>query len=109
MDDVYFVANHHSFFQASINFGNLTRSLKKNYPLLSTLTKLKKVVFQNENYYCVVGGQKGGIMRVYDNNSNKLVFSDSGYIGHTNRNQIIRLTMVWKDCRVIFLHENETK
>ena len=108
MDDVYFCMNHHSFFQASINFGNLNKVAKEELSFTKYFDKAKKVVFQNENYYCVVGGQKGGIMRVYDINSNKLVFSDSGYIGHTNRNQIISSQWSEKDCRVIFLR-NENK
>ena len=108
MDDVYFCMNHHSFFQASINHKNFNNVITKKPFFTKYFKKARKLVFQNKNYYCVVGGQKGGVMRIYDINNNKLIFSDSGYIGHSKRNQIISTQWSEKECNVIFL-ENDNK
>lgn len=93
MENRYFPESQYEFLQAYLDFTpRFNEEIKLPYE-----TKLFKKYFRDarifiineENYYAVVGVNKGGVLKIYSINPPKLIYSDAGLIGTLKSGEMI--------------------
>ena len=93
METRYFPESQYEFLQAYLDFTpRFNEEIKLPYE-----TKLFKKYFNDarifiineENYYAIVGVNKGGVLKIYSINPPKLIYSDAGLIGTLKGGEMI--------------------
>ena len=82
------ILNNYMF--STIYFNKKIKSLK--LPFQNSFTKLYKeagiFIHSSKNYYLIFGISKGGVIKVYCKKTNKLIYSNSGYVIKSRENHI---------------------
>lgn len=93
LDDFYITFFLHYFFQAYDNYHpriyDAVLPCKCN-PVTKYFPENGNLIVRRDNYYMVVGGNKGGVLRIYSCDANPdLVFSDCGFLGVLDNGKVI--------------------
>lgn len=93
LDDFYITFFAHFFFQAYDNYRPriYNSSLPSNgEPLVKYFSENGNLIVKKKDYYMVIGGKKGGVVRIYGcGKEPNLIFSDCGFQGILECGQMI--------------------
>jgi len=111
LDDFYITFFLHYFFQAYDNYRPRIYDVAlpwKSNPTTKYFSENGNLIIRRDNYYMVVGGNKGGVIRIYSCDANPdLVFSDCGFLGILDNGRMIS-NQLWGSSTPVFNEKNDT-
>lgn len=112
LDDFYTTFFLHYFFQAYDNYRpriyDVALPCKRN-PITKYFPENGNLIIRRNGYYMVIGGNKGGVTRIYscDVDHPDLVFSDCGFLGVLDGGRVIS-NQLWGSSTPVFDEKNDT-
>lgn len=83
-DDRYLAQNGYTYLQASTcKTGNIKLSRKSKHLGITHYPQSGLLIISQPKYFCIINAKKGGVLKVFDQKSRKMIFQHSGVIVET--------------------------
>lgn len=109
LDETYLLYRGYPYLQAALEGNSKKNSSFRFQRIFSKYFQdSMNHIVSNKKFYTVIGGLKGGVLKIFDKNKNKLVCADVGLIGKTKKGKIMATSLL-DDKNEMIIKEDEIK